>query len=199
MAVIVNKNTTQNPITTGRTGTQSIKWIDSPRVYIKAKDSTPTPVTTKSNGTTPGGWTDLGIVDGPVAVAYTKEVNQIRTGVDNVLRLSYVRQKSGTFQATLSQFDDKVIEEVSGITPSVITAGSVVQFAIGQEDVIEKAMLLVSQNKIDGKEWQFYHPTANLVFNIENSGEFTVVRLNSELPSFTYNSLDTIMIASQFA
>ena len=199
MPVIVNKNTTQTPLTTGRTGAQAIKWIDAPRVYVKTKDTTAAPVTSKSGGTTPAGWTDLGIVDGPVAVAYTKDVNEIRTGVDNVLRLSYVRQKSGSFQATLSQFDDKVVEEVSGITPSVITAGSTVQFAIGQEDVIEKAILLVSQNKIDGSEWQFYHPTGNLVFNIENSGEFTVVRLTANLPAFTFASNDTIMVATKFA
>jgi hypothetical protein len=193
MPVISNLNTQQTPL-----AGQSIKWIDSPRVYIKAKDTTATPIVVKSNGATPSGYTDLGIVDGPVAVAYTKEVNEIRTGVDNVLRISYVRQRSGVFTATLSQFDETVIQNVSGVSPSVIVAGSISQFSLGAEDVVERALLLVSQNKVDGKEWQFYNPSANIVFNIENSGEFTVVKLTANLPSFTFASNERTMIATKF-
>lgn len=199
MAIIVNKNTTQTPLTSGLTGTQVIKFIDAPRFYIKAKDSTPTPPVAKSNGSTPAGWTDLGVVEGKARVAYDKELNEIRTGIDNILRVSYVRQRTGTLECVLTQFDDVVIQELSGVTPSVITSGSIVQFAIGGEDVIEKAILLVLQNKIDGKELQFYHPAGNVSFTIEESGDATVVRARVNLPAFVYDSLDRVMLLSDFA
>lgn len=200
MAILSNNFTTQVPITSGRTGTQAIKWINAPRVFVKASDTTPTPVTVKANGATPsGGWVDLGIVDGDLGIAYTKELKEIRTGIDNFLRLTYASQRNGSFTANLSQFDDKVIEEVSGITPSVITSGSIIQFAVGQEDVVKKAVLLVCENKLDGKEFQFYHPNADISFNITNSGEFTVVELTANLTGFTYNSKDTLFIMSEFA
>ncbi len=199
MAVITNKNTTQTPITTGLTGTQVVKFIDAARVYVKTKDTTATPVIVKSNGSTPSGWTDLGIVDGKVKVTYEKELFEVRTGIDNILRSTFVKQRTGSFEFVLSQFDDVVIKEISGITPSTITAGSIQQFAIGQEDVIEKALLLVVQNKLDGKEWQFYAPAAQMTFNLGDAGEATVVNGKGNLPAFTYNSLDTIMVASIFS
>src|SRR5574343_782605 len=199
MAILSNNFTTQVPIATGRTGTQSIKWINAPRVFLKAPDTTPTPVTVKANGSTPSGWTDLGIVDGDLSIAYTKELKEIRTGIDNFLRLTYASQRSGSFSVNLSQFDDKVIEEVSGITPSVITSGSIIQFAVGQEDVVKRAVLLVCENKLDGKEFQFYHPNADISFNFTNSGEFTVVELTANLTGFTFNTKDTLFIMSEFA
>lgn len=199
MAVTVNKNTQQSPVSAGLTGTQVVKFIDAPRVYVKTKDSTPTPVTTKSNGSTPGSWTDLGIVEGKVRIAYTKETNEVRTGIDQVLRATYVRQRNGSFEFTLNQFDDVVVKELSGVTPSTITSGSIVQFAMGGEDVIERALLLVVQNKLDGKEWQFYAPAAQLSFSIEDSGEATVVRGVGNLPAFSYNGSDAILIMTDYA
>ena len=199
MAVIVNKNTTQTPITSGLTGTQVVKFIDAPRVYIKAVDSTASPVTVKSNGSTPSGWTDLGIVDGKVAITYEKELNEVRTGIDNILRASYVRQRTGSFEFSLSQFDDVVLKEVSGITPATVQSGSIMQFSVGGEDVVQRALLLVVQNKLDGKEWQFYHPNAFLSFNIADNGDFTVVRAKGDLPAFTFNAADTIMVMTDFA
>lgn len=199
MAVIVNKNTTQTPVSSGLTGAQVIKFIDAPRVYVKSKDSTASPVTTKSNGSTPSGWTDLGIVDGKVKITYSKELNEIRTGIDQVLRASFVRQRTGSFEFTLSQFDDVVIKELSGVTPSTITAGSIIQFPIGGEDVIERALLLVVQNKLDGKEWQFYAPAAQISFSIEDSGDATAVRGVGNLPAFQFNGADTIMVMTDFA
>lgn len=199
MAVTTNKNTQQDPILTGKTGSQSIKFLDAPRVYIKAKDTSATPITVKSAGTTPSGYTDLGIVDGKLKISYTKDVTEIRTGVDNILRSSFVRQRSGEFEAALSQFDDVVLENISGVTPSVITSGSIVQFALGAEDVIEKAIILAVTNKIDGKEIQFYAPAAQLSFTFEDAGDFTVARLRCNLPAFTYNSASQIFIMSVFA
>lgn len=199
MAVITNKNTSQTPVSTGLTGTQVVKFIDAARVYVKTKDTNATPVTAKSNGSTPSGWTDLGIVDGKVKITYEKELFEVRTGIDSILRSTFVKQRTGMFEFTLSQFDDVVIKELSGITPSTLSAGSTVQFAIGQEDVIDKALLLVVQNKLDGKEWQFYAPAAQMTFNIGDAGEATVVNGKGNLPAFTFNSLDTIMVMTVFA
>jgi hypothetical protein len=199
MAVIVNKNTTQTPIATGLTGAQVVKFIDAPRVYVKAVDSTPTPIVVKSNGSTPSGYTDLGVVEGKVRVAYDKEIAEVRTGIDQFLRQSYVRQKTGTFEFVLSQFDDVVMKEISGLTPSVITSGSIVQFNVGSEDVISRALLMVVQNKLDGKEQQFYNPAADLSFTIEDSGDATVIRGRADLKGFTFGGVEQLYVLSTFA
>jgi hypothetical protein len=199
MAVINNLNTTQTPLTTGRTGAQVIKFLDAPRVYLKSKDGSSTPIIVKSNGVKPAGYTDLGIVDGKVAIAYDKEIVEVKTGVDEILRQTYIKNKTGSFEFVLSQFDDVAVEQLSGLTPSVVTAGSVVQFALGQDDIIERAVILVVQNKLDGKEWQFYSPAAQLSFTVESAGEFTVLRGRCKLPAFAHGGLDTIMVGSIFA
>lgn len=199
MAVISNLNSAQTPLTTGKTGAQAIKWIDCPRVYIKTADTTATPVTTKSNGVLPSGWTDLGIVQGKAKITYSKELKEIRTGLDNVLRASYIGQKTASLEFNLSQFDDVVIEQLSGLTASQIQAGSIYQFPIGTEDVVEKALLLVSQNKLDGKEWQFYNPKAYMTFSIEDNGDETVVKGSGNLPLFAFDSKEALFVQSIFA
>jgi hypothetical protein len=198
-AVIVNKNTQQTPLSSGKTGTQIIKLIPGPRVYVKAKDSSAAPVTTKSAGTTPAGWTDLGIVNGNARLAYDKELFEVRTGIDQVLRQQYVRQRTATAEFALSQVDDVVLEQVTGLTASQIVNASVYQFAIGQEDIVEKALLLVMQNKLDGKEMQFYNPAAQLSFTYEEDGEAMVIRVRANLPAFTFGSADTLVVQSVFA
>lgn len=199
MAVINNLNTRQTPLATGSTGAQVVKFIAADRVYIKTVDSSAAPVTTKSNGAKPSGWTDLGIVNGKVRITYDKEIREIRTGIDNVLRASYISQRSGSFEFVLSQFDDAVLAAISGVAASQIVNGSHYQFSIGSEDIVQKALLLVSQNKLDGKEWQFYTPAADLSFTIEDNGEETVLRGRGNLPLFTYGSGEAIYVASIYA
>jgi hypothetical protein len=200
MAVISNLNSRQNPMAAaGLTGTQSTKWLDCPRVYVKAKDSSATPVAVKSNGTVPSGWTDLGIVSGKAKVTYTKELQEIRTGLDNVLRSQYIRQRTGQLEFSLSQFDDVVLKALSGVTESVIQAGSIYQFGIGTEDVVEKAILLVTQNKLDGKEWQFYNPAAQVTFSIEDNGDETLLKGTAVLPAFTWAGSEALFVMSPFA
>lgn len=199
MAVITNKNTQQTPVASGLTGAQSIKWIDCPRVYVKAVDSSPTPITTKSNGSTPGSYTDLGIVSGKAKITYTKDKTEIRTGIDNVLRQTFVKQKNASFEFTLSQFDDVVMASLSGLTPSTITAGSVYSFGVGSEDVVSYALLLVSQNKLDGKEWQFYSPNCDVTFNIQDNGDETVFGASGELKAFTFGGKDQYFVQTIFA
>lgn len=200
MAVIVNQNTRQNPMAAaGQTGVQVVKFIDAPRIYIKATDANATPVTTKSNGTTPGGWTDLGIVDGKVKVTYTKQSKDVRTGIDQVLRAVYVDKKAIDLEFHLSQFDDVVMTQLTGITASVITSGSIVQFSTGSEDVVQKALLLVFDNKLDGKEWQFYSPNAYITLSFGDNGDETFVMGKAELPSFAWAGAEALCIQTMFA
>lgn len=190
MAILVNRNTTQSPMAAaGRTAPQVIRLIPAPRIYVKTVDSTTAaPVQnyyTVSNGATPVGWTDLGIVDGNAKVTYNKKVNQVKTGIDEYMRAAYVGSKEATIEFDLTQFDDVNIELLTGFTGSVITSGSIVNYQVGQEDLIQKAILIVMQNKLDQKEFQFYNPNAyiNFVYAEGNSG--MVLRCTALLPSFT--------------
>jgi hypothetical protein len=189
MAIIVNKNTSQQPQSViGRTGTQSIKFIDAPRFYVKTSDSlVAAPVqayNTKSNGTTPTGWTDLGIVEGRAKIMYVKKQKDVRTGIDNVFRLAYSDQKDCTLECVMDQVDDILLETVSGLAASVLTAGSVVSYAVGQEDMTQLAVMLVNQNKIDGKEMQYYNPSAYFNFAFEQTGDAMTMKVTAVLPAF---------------
>lgn len=202
--IIVNKNTQQSPITgVGRIANQVIKHIEAPRVYLLA-NGTGTPITdpltntpvqnylVKSNGATPtvlygstNTWLDMGIIDGFLKVGYSKKVKEIKTGIDNVFRTAYVDEKVGTLEGSFSQFSDYVLEKVSGLTASVVTAGSIISYALGQEDLNQVGILLVSQNKLDGQEWQFYNPNAFLNFVFEEKSGALQLKITAYLPFFT--------------
>ena len=203
--VIVNKNTGQTPITLGRTVPQSIKFIPASRFYVKAVDSqTAAPVHmyyTKSNGTTPTGWDDLGVMLGAGAITYEKTRRDITTGIDRFLRLSYVESKTAGMEVTLGQFDDFVLERVTGLTPSVIINASILNFQIGQETIVQKAVLLVYQNKLDGKEFQWYNPNAFLDFTFVEAEDGMAVRVNCFLPFFTASgqTIESVLSCTEFA
>lgn len=204
MAIVTNKNTAQNPITgVGRLSTQTIRHIEAPRVYLLADSAGNTKTVTeintpvqdyfvKSNGATPtllygstDTWLDLGIVDGYLKLNYNKNVKQITTGIDQVFRAAYVDKKVGTLEASLDQFSDYVLEKVSGLTASVVTAGSIVNYQVGQEDLNQCGILFVSQNKLDGQEWQFFNPNCFLNFVFEQKGDAMALKMTGYLPFFT--------------
>lgn len=190
MPILVNRNTTQAPMSAaGRTGTQVVRLIPAPRIYVKNPDSlTAAPVHTyytASNGSTPSGWTDLGIISGDAKVIYDKKVNKVMTGIDEYLRSAYVGSKEATIEFDLAQFDDANIELLTGLTASVITNGSIINYQVGQEDLVQKAILVVFQNKLDQKEFQFYNPNAYLNFVFAEDNEGMVLRCTGILPSFT--------------
>lgn len=190
MAVIVNAWTRQNPLTVqGRTGDQSIKFVPAPRVFIKAAESTSAaPVQnyyTKSNGVAVSGWDDLGIIEGLATLTYNKTNKDVKTGVDQILRLRYIGEKTAELEASFSQFGDYTFEKISGLTASVISAGSIIAYRAGEEDVINRALLLVAQNKLDGKEWQLYNPSAYMSFSYNLNGDFLELKFNAALPAFT--------------
>jgi hypothetical protein len=206
MAIAVNKNTNQKPMTAvGRTGAQTLKFIPGARVYTKVADSiASTPVQayfTKSNGTTPAGWTDLGTVLGAVKVNYTKTVKEVTTGIDDYFRAAYVDKKVGQIEFELSQLDDVTLETISGLTASVITSGSVINYQVGSEDLNLLALLVVATSKLDSKEIQFYNPSAYLNFTWAEQGDALVLKVTGLLPFFTATgaSAEGMLSVTEFA
>lgn len=204
--IVVNKNTSGAPMTqAGLTGLQSVAFVPAPRVYIKTVDPlSNTPVQdyyTKSNGTTPTGWTDLGTVSGNVKIQYSKKTNQIRTGIDQIFTAAYASEKTGQLEFMLEQLDDVTLQNITGLSASVITAGSVISYPVGQEDLVQAALLLVVQNKLDGKEWQLYNPAAYLDFKFNQSKDTLSLDCTGLLPPFIAagSTLQTIMQTTVFA
>jgi len=127
----------------------------------------------------------LGIIESVATVTYTKEIKEIKTGIDLVLRQSYVGEKTASIEFNLSQFDDNAFEQISGLTASTIVSGSTINYQVGSEDIVTKALLLVLQNKLDGKEIQLYTPSCDLTFNFQQNGEFIELQGQGKLKSFT--------------
>lgn len=169
---------------TGLTGAQVEFFIPASRIYLKAIDVAPAAPVLKSNGATPASWTDLGAMRNAAAVTYTKNTVKLVAGVDKKLRKVYTDALTGTFNCSLGQFDDVVLQQVTGLTPYTVQAGSIVRFPIGAESVVQSAVLLVDQNKIDGKEMQYYNPAAFLTFALEEVNGATCVKLTVDLPTF---------------
>lgn len=205
-SVITNKNTSQAPMTAaGLTGNQVVKWIPADRIYVKTADPTiNAPVqdyATKSNGTTPSGWTDLGSLDSNVKVTYDQKVAKVTTGIDEYLRGAYLQSKGGTLDFSLTQTDDVALQTISGLTPSVIISGSIVSFQIGSTDMTQMAFLLVSQDKLTGKEYQFYNPNGFFTFNFDTAKDAMILKCQCFVPYFTPQgqTKETIFNVTEFA
>jgi hypothetical protein len=160
-------------------------------VYIHAADTAYTAPTAKLNGADPaGGWQDLGIVAGSkVNMSYTKETNYIETGIEKVRRGAYITGKTCQLTFDLEQFDMGVIEQISGLSSDVVEDGSSNPIGkaihIGQEDLVEKALLIIGTNKIDGKEHQYYCKKAALVWAVEEQEDSRILRVTADLYAFT--------------
>ncbi len=100
------------------------------------------------------------------------------------MRAAYLEQKGATFECNLGQTDDVVIETISGVTASVIVPGSVVNYPLGSTDLNQMAVLYVVQNKLTGKEIQFYNPNAYISFQFAKNGDSLDVKMSGLLPSF---------------
>lgn len=203
MPVLTNNWTAQKPFTyTGETGAQMVRLIPACRAFLKAADSvTAAPVNTysaftfKTNGAIPSGWTDLGVMNGSGTITYNKNKVKVQTGIDKVVRGVYIDEKTAELAFTLSQLDDYLLNAL-GFSASVITAGSTKQYRIGKEDVVEKALLLVYANKLDGKEIHWYHPAAQLVAAFEESEGGMAISVTAELIAFTASGDTTDMLVS---
>jgi hypothetical protein len=137
----------------------------------------------KTNGTTPAAWTDTGVMEETGKITYTKSKKKITTGIDKVVRATYIESKEATMEFTLTQVDDLLLAAL-GFNASVITAGSTKNFQLGQEDVVQKALLMVYANKLDGKEIQWYHPSAELDVQIDEMNDAVVLKVTADLVAF---------------
>jgi hypothetical protein len=160
-------------------------------VFVKTADSiTAAPIYTytayafKTNGVLPAGWTDLGTTSANGKVTYTKNMKKVQTGLDKVTRAIYIDEKSAQIECELTQLDDLLLTTL-GFNGSTVVSGSVQNFQLGQEDVVQKALLLVYANKLDGKEIHWYHPGAyiNCVFN--DAADGVTVKIDAECTAFT--------------
>lgn len=184
--ITVNKNTTQTPSTAaGRTGQQSIRFIPAPRVYIAPPDYSPVPGTVfaLSNGSTPSTFTDLGVVNGNASVQATRSLVPIFSGVDKIQTGVVCNGIDASVNFSLSQMDDFILEKVSGTGPAYTGTGYA-NYQIGGQNLTAAALLLVVQNKLDGKEWQFYNPTALLSFSFENQSDAMGLKVSGVLPAY---------------
>lgn len=198
-SVIRNKNTSQVGMTAaGLTGAQTEMFIPASRLYIKAIDATPSAPALKSGGKTPTSWTDMGIMMANSKVTYQKALEKVKVGIDKRLVGVYDNETTGTFEMNLTQYDDVVMEQVTGLSPYIVQSGSIVRFNIGAEAVVQKAILLVSQNKMDGLEVQYYNPNAFMSFSIEDQDNAQVVKVTCDLPLFNMDGVDQLFSQTFF-
>lgn len=216
MSVIINKNTQQTPLTTPAgavTGVQSIKFIPAGRVYLKTSpdSTTAAPVqvyaayTQKSNGTTvvapvgagvtAGTFVDMGIMLTPGKLTYNKTQKKVQTGLDKITQLVYIESRDASLEFELTQMDDYVMQKL-GFIASVITNGSSINFQVGQEEVVNVALVVVYQNKLDGKEIQWYHPNAALTVSFNQNGDELSVKVMAELIAFQASGSTLLSLVS---
>ncbi len=190
--VVISNFTTQKPnAANGLTGAQVLTMIPASRVFVKvAESTTAAPVYTyaaesfKTNGQTPVGWTDLGIMDAPAKITYTKDIEKVKTGIDQYIRKTYAKSKEASLDFSLWQTDDLLLSNL-GFNGSSVTSGSSMNFLIGQEDVVTLALLCVYQNKLDGKEMHIYHPAANLSVTFDTANDKLLTKVSADLLAFT--------------
>lgn len=129
-------------------------------------------------------WADLGIVkDSKVVLTYTKDVKPVETGIEKVRRGSYTLQKKCMASFVLEQYDMATFALVNGL--SATTVGSIgSKMYIGQDDIVEKALLFLGTNKIDGKEFQHYTSKAALAWSIAEDGDFRTLKVDADFYSF---------------
>jgi hypothetical protein len=83
------------------------------------------------------------------------------------------------------QVGDYLLQNVLGLTPSVLQSGSSASFALGQESYGQYALCVIWQNKFDGKEMQLYNPAVFLDAQIADASDHLVLKCDAKFPAFT--------------
>jgi hypothetical protein len=175
-----NKYTQQPPISGA-----SIRSVIAERCYVAAVNTAYADPGAKLDGADPAGWTDLGIVaNSKVQMTYNKDIKYIETGIDKVTRGAYTMGKTAEAQFTLEQFDLDTLELITGLTADAV-GGIGGKLHIGQDDIIEKALLFVGTNKVDGKEYHTYCKKASLVYSFQDQDDARVLQVTARLYAFT--------------
>ncbi len=180
---VSNKYTKQPPITGA-----SVKAVLAERVYIAAADTAYSDPVAKLAGADPGGaWSDLGIVaNSRVQLTYTKDIRYVETGIEKVRRGAYSLGKTAEAQFTLEQYDLDTVSLVTGLSIDPV-GGIGGKLHIGQDDIVEAALLFVGVNKIDGKEHHIYCKKGTMSFNLQQEDDFRVLQVSSSLYPFVPN------------
>lgn len=176
-----NKYTQQTP----KAGS-SIKVVLAQRVYLAPVNTAYSDPSAKLDGADPAApWVDLGIVEGSkVTMNYTKETNYVETGIEKIRRGAYITGKQCQMTFDLSQFDKAALESLTGLTADVVgSIGSKIH--LGQEDLVEGALLIIGTNKVDGKEHQYYCKKAALVFQVDEANDARIMKVTADLYAFT--------------
>lgn len=129
------------------------------------------------------------------------KVAQETAGLENTLRYAYLASLGASMSFTLGQVDDKILQQVSGLLPSVITQGSIVSYPLGSANLNQLAILLVMQDKLTGKETQFYNPKAYIAFDFDYTPDAKVLKCQAFLPFFTpiNTTVDSVFSVTIFA
>lgn len=191
-----NKWTAQDPI-----ANNSTRSVLAERVFVNAADALYSDPTAKLDGGDPTAWSgyaDLGIVAGSKAtLTYNKEVKYIETGIDKVRRGVYLVGKSAQLAFTLEQYDMGVMEKITGLSKIAVgVIGS--KMHVGQEDIVEKSLLILGTNKIDGKEHHIYCKKAGLTFQLAEQDDARVINVTAELYGFVASGQTTSCLFSLF-
>lgn len=177
---VSNLYTKQTPL-----ADSSVKAVMAERVYIAPADTIYTDPVARLEGADPGSpWEDLGIVmDSRVNLSYTRDIRYVETGIEKVRRGAYSLGKTAECTFTLEQYDMPAMELVTGLTSVAVgSIGSKLQ--MGQDDIVEGALLFVGVNKIDGKEHHIYTKKGVITFNIQQQDDFRVLAVTASLYPF---------------
>lgn len=174
-----NKYTQQPP----KSGA-STKAVMAERAYFAAANTAYADPSARLDGADPAGFTDMGVVGGSkVTMTYNKEVRYVETGIDKVRRGSYTMGKSAQAQWTLEQYDIDTIADLTG--QSVTAVGGIGgKVFVGKDDIVEKALLFIGTNKVDGKEHHIYCKKAGLSWSLEDQDDSRVIRVTADLYAF---------------
>lgn len=161
-----NKNTKQTPLSGAPAAV-----IVAERVYIAPANTVYATPSAKLDGTDPGApWDDLGVIaDSKVSLALTKNIQYIETGLEKIKRGSYVAGKDCQISFGMQQYHPDILAKVSGVS-SVVIASTGAKTQLGQEGIVERALLFIGTNPSDGSEFQHYSKRSGLAFSVEDNG-----------------------------
>jgi hypothetical protein len=174
-----NKYTKQTPVSN-----QTVKAVMAERVYIAAADTAYVDPVARLDGGDPAGWSDLGVVmNSRVNLAYTKDIRYVETGIEKVRRGAYSLGKTAECTFTLEQFDLTIMERITGLTQDVVGANSG-KLHLGQDDIVERALLFIGVNKVDNKEHHVYCKKGTISFNLNQEDDARVIQVTASLYPF---------------
>lgn len=175
-----NKFTKQPPLADASTAV-----VLAERVYIAPMDTAYADPAARLDGADPSApWSDLGIVrDSRVNLTYSKDIRYVETGIEKVRRGAYSLGKTAEVTFTLEQYDIEVLEKLTGLTAAAVGAIGE-KLHLGQEDIVEGALLFVGANKVDGKEHHMSTQKGVITFAIGQEDDRRVLNVTANLYPF---------------